>query len=177
LPEAIISFDKALELKPDWYEAWKYRGITLRKLERFQEAIASFNKAIKIKSDDYGDWNNQGYMLLKLRHCEDAIASFNKALELKPDYADAFYNRACCYALQGDIKAAIDNLQKAINLSPEQYLQMGKNDSDFDSIRENEQFQSLIQTENDWEDEEEIDEQEWLKAAASNPVFNFLKDP
>ncbi|MHC5732859.1 MAG: hypothetical protein ACYTXY_54255, partial [Nostoc sp.] len=54
---------------------------------------------------------------------------------------------------------------------------MAKNDSDFDSIGENEQFQSLIQTENDWEDEEEIDEQEWLKAAASNPVFNFLKDP
>ena len=29
----------------------------------------------------------------------------------------------------------------------------------------------------DWQDAEEIDEQEWLHAAASNPVFNYLKDP
>lgn len=26
-------------------------------------------------------------------------------------------------------------------------------------------------------DYEEIDEQEWLQAAANNPVFDFLKDP
>ena len=29
----------------------------------------------------------------------------------------------------------------------------------------------------DCQDAEEIDEQEWLHAAASNPVFNYLKDP
>lgn len=28
----------------------------------------------------------------------------------------------------------------------------------------------------DWEIPDEIDEQEWLQAAASNPVFDFLKD-
>lgn len=28
-----------------------------------------------------------------------------------------------------------------------------------------------------WQDAEEIDEHEWLQAAASNPVFDFLKDP
>ncbi|WP_298907843.1 tetratricopeptide repeat protein [uncultured Nostoc sp.] len=72
------------------------------------------------------------------------MTSFDKALELKPDYADAFYNKACCYALQGDTESAIDNFQKVINLSYEQYLQRAKNDSDFDSIRENEQFQALI---------------------------------
>lgn len=29
----------------------------------------------------------------------------------------------------------------------------------------------------DWQDTEEIDEQEWLHAAANNPVFDFLNDP
>ena len=29
----------------------------------------------------------------------------------------------------------------------------------------------------DLQNSEEIDEQEWLKAAANNPVFDFLKDP
>ena len=29
----------------------------------------------------------------------------------------------------------------------------------------------------DWQYTEEIDEDEWLHAAATNPVFDFLKDP
>jgi hypothetical protein len=53
---------------------------------------------------------------------------------------------------------------------------MAKAESDFDSIREDERFQALIQEESDWE-EGEIDEIEWLRAAATNPAFDFLKDP
>lgn len=34
-----------------------------------------------------------------------------------------------------------------------------------------------IEDELDWEIPDEIDEQEWLQAAANNPVFDFLKDP
>ncbi len=34
-----------------------------------------------------------------------------------------------------------------------------------------------IEDELHWEIPDEIDEQEWLQAAASNPVFDFLKDP
>jgi hypothetical protein len=34
-----------------------------------------------------------------------------------------------------------------------------------------------IEDELHWEITDEIDEQKWLKAAAGNPVFDFLKDP
>jgi superkiller protein 3 len=47
--------------------------------------------------------------------------------------------------LQGNLEQAIENLQQAINLSPDEYREMGKTDSDFDSIREDERFQALIQ--------------------------------
>jgi predicted HTH domain antitoxin len=53
---------------------------------------------------------------------------------------------------------------------------MAKTDSDFDSIREDERFQALIQEESDWE-EGEIDESEGLRAATSNPAFDFVKEP
>jgi predicted HTH domain antitoxin len=95
---------------------------------------------------------------------------------MKLPNADSFYNQACCYALQGDVEQAIENLQQAINLSPEKYREMAKTDSDFDSIRDSERFQALIQEESDWEDGE-IDESEWLRAAATNPAFDFLKNP
>ena len=154
LEEALSSFDKALAIKPDYHEAWNYHGITLGQLGRLEEALASFNEALKIQLNDYEAWYNRGVTLYQLGHFEEASASYNKALEFKPDYADAFYNKACCYALQGDVEQALENLQQAISLSPDEYREMAKAESDFDSIREDERFQALIQEESEPEEGE-----------------------
>ena len=143
--KAIASWDKALEIKPYYHEAWKNRGIALGNLGRWEEAIASYDKALEIKPDKHEAWNNRGNELGKLGRLEEAIASYDKALEIKPDDAGAFYNKACCYALQSQIDQAIQNLQQAINLNPDKYRVMAKTDSDFDSVRSHTRFQALIQ--------------------------------
>ena len=74
-----------------------------------------------------------------------AIAAYDKALEIKPDDDATYYNKACCYALQSQIDQAIQNLQQAINLNPDEWREMAKTDSDFDSIRSHTRFQALIQ--------------------------------
>ena len=68
--------------------------------------------------------------------------------EIKPDYHGAFYNKACCYALHSQIDQAIQNLQQAIDLNPDEYREMAKTDSDFDSVRSHTRFQALIQGHN-----------------------------
>jgi tetratricopeptide (TPR) repeat protein len=50
---AIASYDKALEIKPDFHEAWNGRGIALDNLGRYEEAIASWDRALEIKPDDH----------------------------------------------------------------------------------------------------------------------------
>ena len=49
--EALDSFDKVIELKPDHYGAWNNRGIALRELERCEEALSSCDKAIELEPD------------------------------------------------------------------------------------------------------------------------------
>ncbi|MBE9034382.1 tetratricopeptide repeat protein [aff. Roholtiella sp. LEGE 12411] len=142
--EAIASYDKAIELKPNLHEAWNNRGYTLSNLGRFEQAIASYDKAIEIKLDKHEAWNNRGYTLSNLGRFEQAIASYDKAIELKPDLYQAWYGKACCYGLQSSIEQAIYSLQQAINLNPEECRERVKTDSDFDSIRNDEQFQSLL---------------------------------
>ncbi|MBD1805206.1 tetratricopeptide repeat protein [Microcoleus sp. FACHB-SPT15] len=152
--EAIASYDKAIGFKPDYYEAWYNRGNALRKLGRLEEAIVSFNKVIEFRPDSPEPWNNRGNVLRKLGRLEEALISFDKALEIKPDLQQAWYNKASCYALQGNVEQAIENLQQAINLAPDQWRDFAKNESDFDSIREDERFQALIQEESGWEERE-----------------------
>ena len=86
--DVIASFDKALEFKPDYHEAWNNRGTALGNLERLEDALASYDKAIEFKPDYYKAWNNRGTALDDLERFEEAIASYDKALEIKSDYPD-----------------------------------------------------------------------------------------
>jgi tetratricopeptide (TPR) repeat protein len=142
--EAIASYDKALQFKPDKDSAWNNRGNALDNIGRYEEAIASYDKALQFKPGDELVWNNRGYALANLGRHEEAIASYSKVLELTPQDDNAFYNKACCYALQSNHEKAIANLSQAIALSPDKYRELAKTDPDFDSIRDNEDFKSLL---------------------------------
>lgn len=140
---AIISYDNALKHKIDFYIAWYNRGVTFRRLERYGEAITSYAEALKYKPDFYTAWSSLGAALKRLECLEEAIASNNEAIKYKPDYSRAWYNNACYYALQDQAELAMTNLDKSINLNPK-YREMAKTDSDFDSIRNHDRFQALI---------------------------------
>ena len=53
------------------------------------------------------------------------------------------YKLSCAYAQQRSLEPALANLAHAINLEAK-YLEMAKVDSDFDHIRDQSQFQILL---------------------------------
>lgn len=53
LEEAIASYDKAIEFKPDDHEAWFNRGGPLMRLGRWKEGNESIQRAIDIKPEHY----------------------------------------------------------------------------------------------------------------------------
>ena len=112
---------------------------------RNQEAIASLDKALEIQPDYQDAWMAKGTVLRSLDRYGDAIACFAQAIEILPDDPSAWYNKACCHSLQNDLELAITNLTCAIELSPQKHRKMAKTDSDFDGIRQDPRFQSLMQ--------------------------------
>ncbi len=119
LEGAIISYDKALEIKPDFYKAWYNRGNALNDLGRLEEAIASYDKALEIKPDYHQAWYNRGVALYKLGLLEDAIVSYNKALEFKPDKDEAWNNRGVALYHLGRLEEAIASYNKALEFTPD----------------------------------------------------------
>ncbi|TAE99502.1 MAG: tetratricopeptide repeat protein [Oscillatoriales cyanobacterium] len=130
---AIASWDKAIELKPDDSETWYNRGLALVNLKRFKEAIVA---------------------LKKIDRFTEAIASYDRIIAITPDDPNLYYQKACVYALEkaaGDrknspkavatsIQKAIQNLSKAIELNPEKYRKLCQNDSKLRTIREEVRF-------------------------------------
>lgn len=142
--DAIASYERAIEIKSDYYEAWYYRSYLLYQLQRYEEAITSYDKVIQLNPEDADTWYYRGIALEKLQRYEDAIASYDKAIQIQSDFPYAWYNKACCYALQGKVSLAIETLQQAINLDPDRFKEQAKTDSSFDTIQKNQLFKNLI---------------------------------
>ncbi|MFN5893396.1 MAG: tetratricopeptide repeat protein, partial [Dolichospermum sp.] len=118
---AISSYDKAVEFKPDYHQAWYSRGNSLYNLGRYEEAISSYDKAVEFKPDDHEAWNNRGISLKNLGRYEEAISSYDKAVEFKPDYHQAWNNRGISLKNLGRYEAAISSYDKAVEFKPDDH--------------------------------------------------------
>ena len=116
---AILRYEKAINLKPDYAEAYYNRGVTYGKLGESEKAIADYSKAIELKPDLVEAYNNRGIAYDDLGESKKAIADYSKAIELKPDYAYAYNNRGVTYRKLGESEKAIADYSKAIELKPD----------------------------------------------------------
>ena len=116
--EALVSYDKALELNSGLEEAWFGKGFALDELKRYPEAIASYDKALAIKPDKSEAWYNRGFALDELKRYPEAIASYDKALAIKPD-AEAWYNRGIALYELKHYPEAIASYDKALAIKPD----------------------------------------------------------
>src|SRR6185369_11293100 len=91
--EAVMKYDLALKLKPDFADALNNRGNALGAQNKFTAALASFDAALALNSADAGFWYNRGNLLQKMNRFEDAIACFDQALTIHPGFAEAISNK------------------------------------------------------------------------------------
>ena len=84
--KAMNCFKKVLEIDPNSYNAWFYRGYALYKMHRYKDAITNFDKALETDSEDsYNAWYFRGRALFDFKEYKEAIASYDKAIEINPD--------------------------------------------------------------------------------------------
>ncbi|MBD2483077.1 tetratricopeptide repeat protein [Planktothrix sp. FACHB-1365] len=117
--DALLCFEKVIELEPDNHKAWCNRGIALADLGRLEKAINSYDKALEIEPDCHAAWYNRGITLYDLGKYEEAINSFDKALEFKPDYHEALCYRGIALGNLGRLEEAINSFDKALEFKPD----------------------------------------------------------
>lgn len=81
LDEAIRCYQKAVEVKPDSYEAWFNMGNVYDKKGELDEAIRCHQAAIDIRPELPFAWSKLGTAYLKMGKTIEAIESCTKALE------------------------------------------------------------------------------------------------
>ena len=96
--KALVAYKRAIQLRPDYAEAYNNLGAILRNLGRTQEALIAFNNAIQYRPDYGGAYNNRGALLADMACFNEALLDYQMATKLMPQFADAFNNYG--YALQ-----------------------------------------------------------------------------
>ena len=84
---AIRCFDKALNLNPNYVEAWVRKGVTLLDIGEDYDAQICLNKAVKLSPKSFKARYNRGKCLLKLKYYDEAILDFQQAVSIKPKHA------------------------------------------------------------------------------------------
>lgn len=144
--EALPVLIQAVQLDRTLVMALNNCGDALQGLGRNEEAIATYEEAIKLEPASYEAWLGRGICLCNLQEYQETIAVAQKLVELDPENFLGWYLKAACYAVLDNKQLAIENLKESIRLDSEISQQLAKTDSEFDYLREDEQFKELMES-------------------------------
>jgi tetratricopeptide (TPR) repeat protein len=124
-------------------QGWYLRGEALRALERYAEALGPLEEVAASVPDDIAVWLALGWCYKRTGRIDRAVYSMERALKVQPKEALLHYNLACYLSLAGQKERALGHLSKAFAFDPA-YRGLVEGERDFDSIRSDPGFQSLV---------------------------------
>ena len=117
--EAIVEFNRAIELKPGYADAYCSRSTAHLSLGEFERAVMDNDRAIELESDYAAAYNNRGAAHQELGRLHQAIQDYSRAIELEPDNAMTYSNRGDTYLALREFDQAVPDFDQAIELQPD----------------------------------------------------------
>ncbi|MDJ0735935.1 MAG: tetratricopeptide repeat protein [Nostocaceae cyanobacterium] len=119
--KALETYEKAIELNPDYAEAWNGKGKILYDLNQYKSALAAYDKAIQIEPEYLDAWIGRGFTLHKLQRYQEANFSFDKVLQQENNYPEIWNTKGDALINLKQYDAAIKAYDQAITLQPDSY--------------------------------------------------------
>ena len=138
--DALVNLSKAIDLNPNYVDAYFLRGLIYGSQYDFDKAIADFEKVVELdpshtdpKAMHADAYAARGADYALEKNYDKAIADFERAIELDPDKAEFKAAVAATYFMRGatryeegdnesaftDLDRAISDIEKIIELDPD----------------------------------------------------------
>ena len=165
--EAIQDFNKAIELNPNNPSYFSNRGSAYGNLEKYEEAIQDFNKAIELNPNNPSYFYNRGITYEDLGESDKAINDFNNVIKLDPNSNFAMELKKVISTLkENEKKENIQQNNKIIYTSKDKKNYEERSDEEFQKVKED--FSSLKENDNDFQEKISTDEDERNKKINKN---------
>jgi len=119
LNEAKAFYKTAMELNPEFWQAYFYTGAILVEQAQYRPAIDILYFLLQHQPKDGKTWALLGGALSKIGEQDEAVECCRQALTLNADDAAAMHNLAFAYAAKNDIGQALTWIDTALRLQPD----------------------------------------------------------
>jgi tetratricopeptide (TPR) repeat protein len=114
---------RAIELKPDYVDAYNSRGVAYADLKEYQHAIEDYDRAIDLDPKYVSAYNNRGSAYLRLKDSGQARVDFSHSRELDPENINAGWMTEWCRMVQDGFGVQVaERLEQIAGISPQHYL-------------------------------------------------------
>ena len=133
LLKALKEYNAAIELEPNFDEAWYNKALTLQGIGRYDEALDAYNTALEMDPENSAFYQNMGSIWASKGDVDKAREFYEKAASLAKDLsprdaATNYYNMGVTYINSGSNEEAKAALEQAIQIDPthgESHYQLG----------------------------------------------------
>ena len=116
--DAIIQFDKAINLNPSYTEAYGDRGASKANLGQYEGAVLDYQKAEELGLKTSILYSNWGYAYYQLKQPDKALTYLEKAIEIDPNNGYAYKCKGDIKYDKNDNKGAEQDYTRAISSNP-----------------------------------------------------------
>jgi tetratricopeptide (TPR) repeat protein len=116
--EALVCYDRALQLnsRDEW--TWVNKGATLADLARPNEALACHDRALELNPRFEMAWYNKGNALRELARPEESLACYDRALEINPRLEMVLNHKGLVLEKLGRLDEALACYDRSLELNP-----------------------------------------------------------
>jgi tetratricopeptide (TPR) repeat protein len=115
--EKLKNYSKAIELNPEYSDAYNNRGnIYFNALADYEKAARDYEKAIELDPKNAFAYNNRANVYVNTGNYKEAIRFCSKAIEIYPEYSLAFSLRGQAHYYLEEYDKAIADYSKSIGI-------------------------------------------------------------
>jgi tetratricopeptide (TPR) repeat protein len=118
LHEAIALFRKALQISPDFVEAWQNQGLALLDFGYLTDALTSFDRMVALTPDGEAGLTLRAIALARMGRFEEAVLAYDRVVAVTGERADVAANRGIALLWSSRRDEAMANFDLAIALDP-----------------------------------------------------------
>ncbi len=85
---ALVNFDQAIQINPEYTSAYYERGLTHTKLQQYIQALTDFARVLQLNPDNAQAYASRGVVYTRLKRYQEALADYDWAIQLDPGNLD-----------------------------------------------------------------------------------------
>ncbi len=113
---AVSNFRRAIEIDPQYVQAYVSLGSVQLRMEDLEGAERSFRRAIEMEGENVLALVGLGQTYMLFDQTDEAIAYLGRALEIDPESVDATYTLALIYLADNEIEKEVEALIRTIEI-------------------------------------------------------------